>query len=151
MGVRKNKRRPASGRRGGLRAQPGVRNAKIHILRNFMFLEIFRKNKFSWFCQLSKTWKIMKHFEHFWLVFGAFYCRTYEKIGDFSIFSQLWEARSSRSLDRFFFGWFFLISTLRDLLIALCFASQLWGHGGDLSRWISEKSIFWLSHPYTWR
>ena len=66
----------------------------------------------------------MKHFEHFWLVFGAFYCRNYEKFGDFSIFSQLWEARSSRKLEIYFFGLNFFVSTFRDLSIALCFACR---------------------------
>ena len=75
-------------------------------------------------------------------------CNFSKKKQKFPKSYQLWEARSSWLLTRFQKIITFLICTLRDLSIALCFATWFWGWTYDPNRWILH--FFWKFEKQLW-
>ena len=62
--------------------------------------------------------------------------------------ARLWRARSPRPLNRFQKTIPFLVCTLRELSIALCFATRSWVWRYDPSRWKPEIFGFWHAPAY---
>ena len=88
------------------------------------------------------------HFGHTLVIFHEYFDRISWIFEDFSIFFQLWTARSPWLLNRFRKVWAFLICTPSELSIAPCFVvvrKKLIFH---FSRWKIGILRFWLCHPH---
>ena len=83
------------------------------------------------------------HFGHILVICHEKFDRISWIFEDFSIFFQLWTARSPWLLDRFQKVWAFLISALGELSIALRFVVERENPSSHFPCWKNGNSTFW--------